>query len=162
MKLSYLQLEKQINKILAPIYLISGDELLLVQETLDLIRSSAQKAGFSERVKLTADANPEWGEMLYTEAHSLSLFNERRIFELDLRNVKFNQASSHLLQAYANHPDPNTLLLIEIHKLDKKNEQSSWYKAIEKNGVATQIWPIPQEQMPAWIIKRAKKMNLSF
>src|SRR3990167_351948 len=161
MKLPYQQLEKHVTQQLAACYLISSDELLLVQEAMDLLRSTAQKNGFSERIRLFAESDPDWGKLLYAHLHNLSLFSTKRILEFDLRGAKFNQANSEILQTYANQPQPNTLLLMHTHKLDKKNEQSQWYKTVEKNGVVIPIWPIHHEQLPQWILQRAKKINLN-
>ncbi|MEO8400756.1 MAG: DNA polymerase III subunit delta [Gammaproteobacteria bacterium] len=161
MKLPYQQLAQHVTKTLAPIYLISGDELLLVQEAIDLIRDTAIKSGFTERVRISTESAAEWGKFLYSSAHSLSLFATQRILELDLRGVKLNQASTEILQTYAENPAPDTLLLISIHKLDAKQEQSRWYKALENKGVAIPVWPIPNEQLPQWIMQRAKKINLT-
>ena len=161
MKLAYQQLEQHLTKQLAPIYLVSGDELLLTQEAIDLIRSTAKNAGFIERVRITPESGMDWAKQLYASAHSLSLFAEQRLLELDLRGVKLNQATSDMLVQYAENPPTQTLLLINIHKLDQKSEQTRWYKAIEKKGVAIPVWPIPAEQLPQWILKRAKKNNLT-
>lgn len=160
MKLALQQLEQHATRSLAPIYLISGDEILLVQEAVDLVRSIAQKKGFSERVRMTAEAGSDWGKVLYSSARSLSLFAEQRILELDLRGVKFNQASSEMLQDYAENPAENTVLIIYIHKLDAKTEQSKWYKAIDKKGMMIPVWPVNTEQLPQWIMQRAKKSHL--
>jgi len=161
MKMAVQQLEQHLTQSLAPIYFISGDETLLVQEAVDLVRSSAQKKGFSERIRITAESNAEWGKSLYANAHSFSLFAEQRILELDLRNAKFNQANTDILQSYAENPIANTLLLIYSGKLETKTTQSKWCKAIDKNGITLPIWPVTIEQLPQWIMQRAKKSKLS-
>ena len=161
MKLPYQQLEQHISKKLAPLYLISGDELLQTQEAVDLIREAAQRTGFSERTRISVESNSEWGKQLYADAHSLSLFATKRILELDLRNAKLNQANSEYLKNYAEKPQDDTLLLIHTNKLDAKTEQSSWYKMLEKNGVVITVWPISAEQLPQWIMQRAKKIQLT-
>ncbi len=159
MKLPYQQLENHLAKSLAPIYLVSGDELLLVQEAVDLIRKTAQKNGFTERTRIPAET--DWGKMLYANAHSMSLFAEQRILELDLRGVKLNQASTEILMTYAENPAAHTLLIIYTAKLDKKTEQSRWYKSLDKKGVVIPVWPVTLEQLPQWIMQRAKKANLT-
>jgi DNA polymerase-3 subunit delta len=160
MKLAIQQLEQHLAKQLASIYFISSDEILLVQEAVDLVRNAAQKKGFSERVRISTESSSDWGKLLYANAHSLSLFAEQRILELDLRGVKSNQANNEILQSYAENPPENTLLIISSHKLDAKVEQSKWYKAIEKKGIVISIWPITALQLPQWIIQRAKKSQL--
>lgn len=161
MKLALQQLEQHVAKQLAPIYLISGDEILLVQEAVDLLRHSAQKKGFSERMRISAESGADWGKLLYANAHSLSLFSEQRILELDLRGAKINQANSEILQSYAHSPAFNTLLIMYSNKLDAKVEQSKWYKAIDKNGIVIPVWPIVAAQLPQWIMQRAKKSQLA-
>src|SRR5687768_15593755 len=123
MKLAIQQLESHAAKQLAPIYLISGDEILLVQEAVDLLRKSAQKKGFSERVRIAAEGS-DWGKVLHANSHSLSLFAERRILELDLRGVKINKDNSEMLQSYADNPPEDTLLIIYANKLDAKALQN--------------------------------------
>ena len=43
------QLGQALSKQLAPIYLVSGDEPLLIQEACDAIRQAARQAGSSAR-----------------------------------------------------------------------------------------------------------------
>jgi DNA polymerase-3 subunit delta len=161
MKLSPPQLERHLSTSLAPLYLLSGDEMLLIEEARDLIQQTAQKQGFTETCRLHPDPGADWGTLLHTETHSLSLFATQRIIELDLRQAKLTQNSTAILKDYAKEPPNHTLLMILTAKLDKKTEQSAWYQAIEKKGVAISFWPIPTTALPAWIIQRAKKMNLS-
>lgn len=161
MKLAYQQLEQQLTKKLSPLYIISSDELLLVQEAVDNIRAAATKAGYTERTSITVESGADWGKLLYAEAHSLSLFSTKRILELHLAGSKPNAAANKILQEIAAHPIADTILLIRTNKLDSKTEQTNWYKALEKNGVAVTIWPISPDQLPAWIMQRAKKIGLT-
>ena len=49
MKLNPSQLSAHLAKQLLPIYVVSGDEPLLIEESLDLIRACARKNGYTER-----------------------------------------------------------------------------------------------------------------
>jgi DNA polymerase-3 subunit delta len=162
MKLSSQQLEQHLAKTLAPIYIISTDEHLLAQDAMDQIRAAARHAGFSERQSLTVETGSDWGKILYAEAHSLSLFATKRIVELHLAGSKPNAAASKILQEIAAAPLADTILIITSNKFDSRTEQTAWHKALEKNGVAVQVWPIPLQQLPTWIIQRAKKSGLQF
>lgn len=161
MKISHQQLEAHLNKNLAALYFISGDEHLLVQETADQVRTAARKAGYSERTSVHVDPGADWGKLLYTESHSLSLFATKRIVELHLGSAKPTAANSKILQDIAARPLTDTILIISCNKLDSKVESTAWFKAIDKGGVTITIWPIPAEQMPAWVSQRAKKMGLN-
>jgi len=159
MKLSYAQLAQHLNKPLAPIYLVHGDEPLLIEETMDAIYKAAEAAGFTERVSITTEA--DWDKHLYTDTHSISLFAQKKIIYLNLNHIKLNVGSGKILEAYAHKPVPDTLVIMHSAKLDSKVEKSNWYKAVEKQGVVMTIWPISPDQMPAWIMQRAKKVNLT-
>lgn len=161
MKLSSAQLTQQLGKSLAPIYLVHGDEILLVEEAIDAIYHAARTAGYTERVTSTADSGADWAKHLYTDTHSISLFANKKIIDLNLNHIKLNAANGKILENYASHPMTDTLVIMHCSKLDAKTEKSSWFKAIESTGVVVTIWPINPEQMPAWIMSRAKKLNLT-
>ena len=83
---SHLQNSLQ-NKELSPIYIISGDEPLLIQEAADGIRSAARKLGFSEREIFDVDARFDWNNV-FNETNALSLFADKKILELRIASGK--------------------------------------------------------------------------
>lgn len=159
MKLTQAQLEPHLSKSLAAIYIVSGDEILLKQDVLQLIRKAAKQAGFNERIRITPEAGYDW-EQLYSMLYSGSLLAEKRLFEFDFRDMTPNKVASAILQDYAKKPSPDNLLLIDISKVDDKIQKSAWYKALEGAGIAIPVWPIAREQLPQWISQRAKKYKL--
>ncbi|MES2219027.1 MAG: DNA polymerase III subunit delta [Pseudomonadota bacterium] len=161
MKITYPQFEQQINKNLAPLYLIHSDELLLVKEAVDLLRCAARKAGFDERISLSIDSGTDWGKLLHTEIYARSLFANKRLIELHLADTKPNPAANKILKEISAQFPADTLLLITANKLDSKTEQTTWYKALDKIGVTLPIWPIATAQLPGWIMQRAKKAGLT-
>lgn len=159
MKLTYAQLEAHLAKQLAPLYIVSGDELILKQDVVHLIRKAAKKYDFSERLRITPDTD---GEQLYAALYSTSLLAEKRLIELDYRDSVPNKNAGKILQEYAAHPSPDTVLLIDISKIDDKISKSAWYKALEKSAISIPVWPVPREQLSQWIQQRAKKYKLQF
>jgi DNA polymerase-3 subunit delta len=160
MKLSYQELDLHLAKTLAPMYLIHSDELLLAQEAADTVRKAARTAGYSEHVSLDLESN-DWGKFLFEEMHSRSLFSTKRIIELQLGGAKPNAAASKILLEVVTAPSPDTLLIIRANKLNATTEKSTWVKTLEKTGVNLGIWPINAEQLPAWVLQRAKKSGLN-
>ena len=77
MQLQLKGLEKHLTGTLAPCYLVSGDEPLLVQESADAIRCAAREAGCSERQRISISVKEDWLELGHS-AGSLSLFAERK------------------------------------------------------------------------------------
>ncbi|MDB4838197.1 DNA polymerase III subunit delta, partial [Marinomonas sp.] len=83
MKVRADQLEQHIKKELAPIYIISGDEVLLCQEVADSIRKAAQRHRIDERLRFVADAQFDWQDVI-SENQSLSLFSASRLFDIQI------------------------------------------------------------------------------
>src|SRR4030066_739514 len=71
----------------APVYLVYGDEPLLVDESCCAIRRRAQELGFGERSVHTVESGFDWND-LYASTQALSLFAERRLLELRLPGGK--------------------------------------------------------------------------
>lgn len=161
MKLTYYQLTPHLSKNLCPIYIISGEELFLQQEAMVMIREAAQKAGFVQRNRLTAEATIET-EQLYNALNSASLFCEKQLIELSLRELNLNKTTTNILHDYAKNPSPQQLLLISADKLENKLTKNSWFTALEQAGAWIPIWPITRDQLPQWIQQYAKKYRLSF
>lgn len=153
------QLGSALSKHLAPIYLVSGDEPLLIQEACDSIRRAARTAGFSERELYHCDTGFDWGQVL-TAANSMSLFAEKKIIELRMPTGKPGDKGGKMLLEYAQSPAPDNLLLIITDKLDGATQKSKWFKAIEDAGVHVQVWPIGMAQLPRWIGQRLQHAGL--
>lgn len=160
MKLNIFQLEPHLAKGIGSAYIVSGEEILLKNDALNMLRKAAKNAGYHERIRLTPEAGYDWEE-LYSLLHANSLLAEKRIIELDFRDTNVNKTASKILQEYAESKSTNTLLLMDLGKVDAKISKSAWYQAIEKKGHVITIWPIPREQLPQWIINRAKKYSLN-
>lgn len=159
MKLTYFQLGPHLAKKIMPAYIVSGDDHLLKQEAIDLIRQAATKAGFTERTRLIAESGFDW-EQLHSYLFSTSLLAEKQLLELNLNNAMPNKAGSAIICNYMQHPSPDQVLLIDLGKADAKISKSAWYQAIEKNSIVITIWPMPREQLPKWLTDRAKKTGI--
>lgn len=162
MKISPAQLAKQLKGPLAPVYVVSGDEPLLCQETADAIRSAARAQGFGERQVFNADASFDWGQ-LYEAGASLSLFAEKRLLELRLPSGKPGDKGAAAILEYLQRPAEDTVLLIDLPKLDASGQKSKWAKALLDGPQVqfVQIWPIDAQQLPQWIRQRLAQAGLS-
>ena len=154
------QLGQALNKSLAPIYLVSGDEPLLVQEACDQIRAAARSQGFGERELYHADASFDWTQLL-SAANSLSLLADRKILEVRLPTGKPGDKGGKVLQEYAKAPSEDNLLLVVTGKLDRNALKAKWLKALEDSGSHVQVWPVTPAQLPRWIAQRMKAAGLT-
>ena len=158
-QLKFEQLARHLQGSLAPIYIISGEEHLLVQEAGDLIRASAKQQGYHNREIYHVENNFDWGTLHHT-SHSLGLFAEKKLIELRV-NSKLNDKGRKALVEYAEQPPTDTLLLITLPKLERSQLSSKWFKTLEKAGQFIQIWPVNANQLPRWIEQRARMLQLN-
>ena len=159
MRVRYEQLAAQCQRALAAVYLVHGDEPLLVQEAAATIRQAARNQGYDEREVLSVEPNFDWNH-LTLQANSGSLFASRRLLELRLGRAKPGDAGGKALRAYAQQPAEDVVMLISADKLDAAMQKSRWFKALDAAGVIVPIWPIDARQLPAWIGNRLRSKGL--
>jgi len=127
---------------LRPLYVIHGDEPLLAQEAADAIRSAARAAGYSERsVHTVAGAHFDWSGLL-GEASALSLFADRRVIEIRIPSGKPGKDGSEALQRYVETLSDDNLTLILLPKLDRTQQTSAWFTALDGAGLSIRIDPV--------------------
>ena len=160
MKITLEQLPQQLQKELAAIYLISGDEILLSQEAAQSIYKAAQQQGFVERKVFHLDTGFVWDDFLL-EANNLSLFSEKLFLELHLTEGKLTEAGKTALEIYAEKTPQDKILLLVTAKLDTKITNTSWFKKVEKKAVTIAVWPIDANRLPAWIKQRLQRAGLT-
>ena len=153
------QLKAHLAKGVAPLYFVTGDDPLLVQESCDLIRAAARQSGCSEREVHHVEGSFDWQGFLQ-EGAALSLFSDRKLIELRMPGGKPGDAGSKALQRYAEHPNSDNVLLIESGKLEGSAKNSKWYKALDGAGVVVTIWPIDLGQLPGWTMRRMRDRGL--
>lgn len=153
------QLAEALKQGLAPIYVVSGDEPLLIQEACDQIRAAARNVGFAERELFHVDASFDWTQLL-SACNSLSLFADKKILEIRMPTGKPGDKGSKVLQEIAQAPSEDNLVLVVTGKLDRNVQKSKWMKALEGAGTHVQVWPIGPAQLPRWIGQRLKAAGL--
>lgn len=158
MKLRPEQLGVHLTKALASVYLIFGDEPLLVQEACDAVRAAARARGHDERLVLEAEAGFDWDALRHA-SDNLSLFTQRRLIELRLYGAPA-QAGVRALADYAARAPDDTVLLVSAGKLDKKAQAGEWFRALEQQGVVVTVWPVTAVRLPAWIRERMRARGL--
>lgn len=159
MKLNPAQLGPHLAGGLAPVYVVAGDEPLLLQEALDAIRAAASARGYGEREVLDADKQFEWSRLVQA-CGSLSLFASRRLIELRLPSGSPGAEGADLLQQLASRPPQDVLLLVACGALDARQRGSAWYLALENAGVGVYAWPIGAGEFEVWLGGRLRGAGL--
>jgi DNA polymerase-3 subunit delta len=158
LRLSADQLPASLARSLAGIYLVSGDEPLLVGEAADAIRAAARAGGYADRTVFFIDRSFSWDELRHA-TQSLSLFAERRLFELRMPSAKPDKGAQQLAELAAQ-PPPDVVCLVVTDKLDKKASDAPWVRAVEKHGIWVPVWPVETADLWAWLRGRAKQLRV--
>ena len=110
---------------LAPIYLIGGEEPLLLQECCDQVREAAKAQGFVERELLQVDRGFDWSELEPGLLH-LHYLLPRKLSTCALRTGKPGQKGAKVLTEWAEAPNPNMILLVSCEQWDTGSRKSKW------------------------------------
>ena len=153
MRISPDQLSQHLQKQLAPLYTVFGDEPLLAIEAADLIRAQARQTGYVEREIFTIDHHFNWQE-LQQSSNSLSLFGERRLMDMRIPSGKPGNQGSTAIEEYCRSLPPDTITLVTLPKIDKQGQAAKWFKALENAGAMVPVSPIERMRLPAWIGQR--------
>lgn len=152
------QLAAQLERELKSVYVVYGDEPLLVIEAADAIRAAARRAGFDERNVLTAMAGFNWVE-LHHAAGNRSLFGGRTLIDLRIPTGKPGREGGAAIQDYCANPSPDAVLLVTLPGLDWSDEKAAWLKTLTDAGVAVKLIPPNLAQLPAWIAGRLRRQQ---
>jgi DNA polymerase-3 subunit delta len=156
------QLQKHLaGSELKPVYLIAGEEHLLVIEAADALRARARELGYGEREILDADQYFDWDALARAGA-AMSLFAAKRVIDLRLPTGKTGKEGSAAIVAYCANPAPDTVLLITSLQWSKKdNEGAAWVTAVEKSGLYVPLWPMRLDEFSAWLAQRMASRGLN-
>ncbi|BAU47180.1 DNA polymerase III subunit delta [Sulfurifustis variabilis] len=161
MQLNADQLIQQLKRGLAPVYLLTGDEPLLLQECADAIRATARAQGFGERELSVVESGFDW-PAFYAGTRAGSLFAERRFIELRLPTGKPGEEGARTLTEIAQEAAAGDLVLLVVAgKLDKAARAAKWVSALERAGAMVTVYPVDARELPAWIGRRMRASGLT-
>jgi DNA polymerase-3 subunit delta len=155
------QLPNQLQRGLASLYTLHGDEPLLIQEGADAIRAAARAAGYTERTSHTvAGAHFDWSEVL-AAGGSLSLFSDKQIVEIRIPSGKPGKDGSVAIQQLAEQARGNdsTLTIVMLPRLDKATRSGTWFGALESLGVTVGVEPVERTALPQWLAQRLSQQG---
>jgi len=148
---------------LRAVYTVWGDEPLLAQEACDAIRNAARAAGFGDkRVFTVSGSHFDWSAVLGA-AQAMSLFADRQLIEIRLPSGKPGKDGSEALQRYcevqAAATAQDVLTLVQLPRLDRQQQGSAWFAALDASGVMVRVDPVERRALPQWIAQRLARQG---
>ena len=148
----------QINKGLSPYYLLTGTDLLLLDEAKVQIIQAAREQGFDEKTEFTVNQETPWDTLLES-AQSMGLFFNRQIIILNLPdNITTQQAKQLETLCQLSHSD--LLLIFCLPKWTKALEKQNWLHQIDAQAIQVNCQTPEISKLPAWVGMRAKTLSL--
>lgn len=155
------QLASHLARELGPLYVLHGDEPLLVIEAADSIRASARQQGVSEREVIVTHQYFKWDEFGLASGN-LSLFGERKLVDLRIPNGKPGKQGGEALVRFARELDPQgggDVTVITLPQLDWATRKTAWFVALAEAGVVLECNAPDLSHLPQWIAERLARQH---
>jgi DNA polymerase-3 subunit delta len=131
----------------APVYLLYGEEDLLVEEALDAILQAALEGGDRTFNLDVLGAGETDGREIAAAASSFPMAGGRRVVVVREAD-KLSLHDCELLAAYVAEPSPSTCLILVAVKPDMRKKP---YAAIKRSGGALECKRLYEDKIPSWI-----------
>ncbi len=158
------QLDASLIKRLATLYVLVGDDWLLLDEARQAITHQARVVGVSERLRFEAEARFDWHSLHHISAN-LSLFAERRLIDLRIPGGKPGKDGADFLKSLATRlanssSAEDDIWVISLPKLDMAAQKTVWFSTLSEAAITVIFWPIGLRDLPRWIETRGVKLGL--
>ena len=143
---------------LSPVYLLAGEELLVL-EAADALRTQARKLGYTERDVLDVGAHFDWDELARAGA-GMSLFATRRLIDLRLPTGRPGTEGAKAINEFCANPPPDVSLVITAVEWSNKHE-GAWTKQVDSAGTVVVFNAPRPHEWEAWIGARLATRGLT-
>ncbi len=146
-------------KALATVYLVTGDEALLVNDILDALRAAAIRCGCEERESHVVERGFSWDSVAASLVNP-SLFSAGKLVEIRLPKPTPGDEGSRQIRQLAGRPaDGNTVVII-TPALSRQIAESAWVIALATGGAWVETRVPPLAELPRWIAQRFRTAGL--
>ncbi|WED22493.1 DNA polymerase III subunit delta [Vibrio sp. JC009] len=153
------KLADNLKRQLSGVYLLFGNEPLLITESRDLIYKAARSAGFEERHYFSVDSSINWNDV-YDCTQALSLFSSRQIIELEIPESGVNVTISKELVSLSESLHSDIILIVTGSKLTRQQENAKWFKTLNQRGTWVSCLTPDTQRLPGFINTRCRQLGL--
>lgn len=158
MQIKQQMLAQQIQKKIAPLYVLTGQEHYLLEDGLNTIKSVIKKSFDCDEKIITINAAEDWN-ILLEEANSYSLFSDIVLLNIVYDKKTIDAAGKKILTKYLSAINSRCYIIIRAPNLPAK--QLQWLYNQEQVVVVI-AYPLNAEAMKQWIVNQFKKYAFSF
>lgn len=153
------KLAAHLQRELKNVYLIFGNEPLLLAESRDAIITTAKANGFLEKHYFSLDAQLDWNQV-FDCCQALSLFSDKKIIELEVPESGVNATTGKSLIELAGQLHPDIILIIFGSKLTRQQENAKWFKTLHQHGLWVSCLTPDIQRLPQFVQTRCRQLNL--
>jgi len=158
MQIKQQMLAQQVQKKIAPVYILIGQDNYLLDESLVTIKSAIKKSCDYDE-KIIAIQTPDDWMNLKEEANSYSLFADTVVLNVFFDKKSIDATGKKILTEYLKSINPQCVMIIRAPNVPAK--QILWLSAQEQ-VVITVAYPLNPAAMKNWIAAQLKKNSLNF
>jgi DNA polymerase-3 subunit delta len=141
------------------LFLAYGSEILLVNESIEHIKSFSKKLGFNELVRFDINASFDWNTV-FNELSETSLFSSHKLIMLNLGNAKIGVKGSNAIDEITQTIPDNIHIILTAEKLERTQLNSKWFKSVDKNGVVIAHYSVEISQLLNWTIQKLNSIGI--
>lgn len=156
MLIKYPALLAQLKKNIKAIYILTGTEPYLLNETVLQIKTAWRLRGESDEKILSIHTPTDWN-MLPEEANSYSLFTELMLLDIRFDKKTIDATAKNMFNHYLQDSNSRCLIIIQAPLVPAKQWQ--WLSNHEQ-AVVVQIAPLSKPALQAWIATQLKARSI--
>ena len=158
MQIKQQMLAQQIHKKIAPLYVLTGQEHYLLEESLNTIKSAIKKSYEHDEKIISIQSTEDWTTVL-EEANSYSLFSDTVLLNIFYDKKSIDATGKKILTEYLKMINSRCFIIIRAPNIPAK--QLQWLYNSEY-VVLVVAYPLNTELMKHWIANQFKKNSLNF
>ena len=158
MQIKQQMLAQQMQKKIAPLYVLIGQEQYLIEESLNTIKSGLKKFHDYDEKLISIQSTEDW-ETLIDEANSYSLFSDTVLLNIFYDKKSIDVAGKKILATYLKAINSRCFIIIRAPNIPAK--QLQW---LSNDGqvVVVVAYSLNSEAMKHWIANQLKMNSLNF
>ncbi|QQS16760.1 MAG: DNA polymerase III subunit delta [Neisseriales bacterium] len=154
------ELIASLQKQLSSIYLVYGDEVVLVMEAVDQIRQAVHQAGYVDRRYIEADSQFDINALKEAVCH-LSLFSANQFLDIHFTSAKLSAKNGEVCNFLSTTKFADTIFLLTFATLDRAQQQIAPLRALRQTAMVIEAKSISKNHLPQWITRRLANQQQS-
>ncbi|CAM3018145.1 DNA polymerase III, delta subunit [Legionella steigerwaltii] len=158
MQIKQQMLAQQVQKKIAPLYMIIGQDNYLLEDSLITIKSAIKKNHNYDEKIISIQSVEDWNTVR-EEANSYSLFSETVFLNVFYEKKSIDATGKKILTEYLNSINSRCFIVIRAPHVPAK--QLQWLSSHE-HAVLTVAYPLNSDAIKSWIAIQLKKNSMSY